>query len=133
MRFCARRQLFAPRRSTIASQGGSRGAYRRTAPPAPAVVCPADRVHRQFSADCPNQLWVADFTYVPTWVGFVYTAFVIDAFAKPIVGWRTARSMTTELVLDAFEQALHARGDCDGLIHHSDRACSMCRSAIPSA
>jgi putative transposase len=102
-------------------QGVSRGARRQTTRPAPAAVCPADRVRRQFSADRPNQLWVADFTYVATWVGFVYTAFVIDVFAKRIVGWRTARSMRTDLVLDALEQALYVRGDCDGLIHHSDR------------
>jgi transposase InsO family protein len=102
-------------------QGVSRGAHRRTTRPAPITVCPADRVRRKFSADHPNRLWVADFTYVPTWVGFVYTAFVIDVFAKRIVGWRTSRSMSTELVLDALDQAVHARGDCDGLIHHSDR------------
>lgn len=102
-------------------QGVSRGAYRRTTRPAPITVCPDDLVRRRFSAKRPNQLWVADFTYVPTWAGFVYTAFVIDVFAKRIVGWKTARSMTTSLVLDALEQALHARGDCDGLIHHSDR------------
>lgn len=102
-------------------RGVSRGAYRRTTRPAPVTACPADRVRRQFSADRPNQLWVADFTYVPTWVGFVYTAFVIDVFGNRIVGWRTARSMTTDLVLDALEQALYSRPDRDGLIHHSDR------------
>jgi transposase InsO family protein len=102
-------------------EGVRRGAHRRTTRPAPITVCPDDRVRRRFSAERPNQLWVADFTYVPTWVGFVYTAFVIDVFAKRIVGWRTDRSMATSLVLDALEQALHARRDCDGLIHHSDR------------
>ncbi len=85
------------------------------------MACPADRVQRQFHAERPNQLWVADFTCVSTWVGFVYTAFVIDVFAKRIVGWRTARSMKTELVLDALEQALHARSGRQSLIHHSDR------------
>lgn len=102
-------------------RGVSRGAYCRTTRPAPASACPADLVQRHFRADRPNRLWVADFTYVSTWVGFVYTAFVIDAFAKRIVGWRTSRSMTTDLVFDALEQALHDRADRDGLIHHSDR------------
>ena len=102
-------------------RGVHRGAYRRTTRPAPATACPADRVRRQFRAERPNCLWVADFTYVSTWAGFVYTAFVIDVFAKRIVGWRTARSMTTELVLDALEQALYARSDRKDLIHHSDR------------
>lgn len=102
-------------------QGVRRGACRRTTRPAPSTVGPDDRVRRQFSAERPNQLWVADFTYVPTWNGFVYTAFVIDVFAKRIVGWRTAPSMQTQLVLDALEQALHARTGCEGLIHHSDR------------
>ena len=82
---------------------------------------PADLVDRQFTASRPNELWVADFTYVATWSGFVYVAFVIDAFARSIVGWRAARSMHTELVLDALEQALWSRADTDGVVHHSDR------------
>ena len=82
---------------------------------------PADRVNRQFVATRPNQLWVADITYVSTWSGFVYVAFVIDVFARRIVGWRVSRSLKTELVLDALEQALWSRTDIDGLIHHSDR------------
>ena len=82
---------------------------------------PADRVNRQFKADRPDQLWVADFTYVATWVGFVYTAFVVDVFARRIVGWRVARSMTTDLVLGALEQALWARAGAAGVVHHSDR------------
>ena len=87
------------------------------------AVCPLDRVQRQFKADRPNQLWVSDFTYVSTWQGWLYVAFVIDVFARRIVGWRVSRSMTTDFVLDALEQALHARRfDRSGdLIHHSDR------------
>jgi putative transposase len=84
---------------------------------------PADLVKRQFAATRPNQLWVADFTYVATWVGFVYVAFVIDVFSRRIIGWRVDRSMRTDLVLDALEQALWARSDSKGVIHHSDRGC----------
>ena len=85
--------------------------------------CPLDRVNRQFKAERPNQLWVSDFTYVSTWQGFVYVAFVIDIFARRIVGWRVSRSMRTDFVLDALEQALYARQpERDAtLIHHSDR------------
>ncbi len=82
---------------------------------------PLDLVHRVFHADHPNQLWVADFTYVATWTGFVYVAFVIDAFARMIVGWRAAKSMSADLTLDALEQALWARRIKGKLIHHSDR------------
>jgi len=84
---------------------------------------PLDRVNRQFSADRPNQLWVSDFTYVSTWQGWLYVAFVVDVFARRIVGWRVSSSMTTDFVLDALEQALYARqpGDNGTLIHHSDR------------
>jgi putative transposase len=82
---------------------------------------PLDRVNRQFQASRPNQLWVADFTYVATWSGFVYVAFVVDVFARRIIGWRVARSMRTELVLDALEQALWARAGAKGVVHHSDR------------
>jgi len=87
----------------------------------PDLQRPADLVKRQFTATRPNQLWIADFTYVATWTGFVYVAFVIDVFARRIIGWRVARSMKTELVLDALEQALWARTGREGLIHHSDR------------
>jgi putative transposase len=82
---------------------------------------PADLVRRTFTAPRPNALWVADLTYVATWNGFVYVAFVIDVFARRIVGWRVSTSLRTDLALDALEQALHARPDRDGLIHHSDR------------
>jgi transposase InsO family protein len=85
--------------------------------------CPLDRVNREFRVSRPNALWVVDFTYVHTWAGFVYVAFVIDAFARRIVGWKVSTSATAGFVLDALEQALHARrpGPEDGLIHHSDR------------
>ena len=82
---------------------------------------PQDKVNRQFAATQPNQLWVADITYVATWVGFAYVAFITDVFARRIVGWRVSRSLSTDLVLDALEQAIWARGKTDGLIHHSDR------------
>jgi transposase InsO family protein len=82
---------------------------------------PADLVNRQFIAMRPNQLWVADITHVATWSGFVYVAFVIDVFSRHIVGWRVSRSLHTDLVLDALEQALWSRTKTEGLIHHSDR------------
>jgi putative transposase len=84
---------------------------------------PTDLVDRQFTATRPNQLWVSDFTYVATWGGFVYVAFVVDVFARRIVGWRVSASLRTDFVLDALEQAIHARTGTplDGLVHHSDR------------
>ena len=84
-------------------------------------VRPADLVNREFSATRPNQLWVADITFVATWSGFVHAAFVIDVFARMIVGWRVSRSLKTDLVLDALEQALWSRTKTGELIHHSDR------------
>ena len=101
-------------------QGVRRGKRCRTTIPDPKVNRP-DLVKRQFQASRPNQLWVADFTYVATWGGFVYVAFVIDVFARRVIGWRVARSMQTELVLDALEQALWSRSEVEGVIHHSDR------------
>lgn len=88
----------------------------------PALERPTDLVDRTFEATRPNQLWVADFTYVATWNGFVYVAFVIDVFSRRIVGWRVSSSMRTEFVLDALEQAIYARGGQlpAGLVHHSD-------------
>ncbi len=84
---------------------------------------PRDLVDRQFVATRPNQLWVSDFTYVATWGGFVFVAFVIDVFARRLVGWRVSASMRTDFVLDALEQAIHARGHdaLTGLVHHSDQ------------
>lgn len=96
-------------------------AFTVTTRPGDEAARPADLVKREFSATRPNQLWVADFTYVATWTGFVYVAFVIDVFARAIVGWRVSSSMRSDLALDALEQALHARPQRDGLIHHSDR------------
>ncbi len=104
-------------------RGAVRGKVVRTTVPDAKAPCPLDRVNRQFQADRPNQLWVSDFTYVSTWQGWVYVAFVIDVFARRIVGWRVSRSMRTDFVLDALEQALYARQpERDrSLIHHSDR------------
>jgi transposase InsO family protein len=82
---------------------------------------PADLVCREFTASRPNQLWVSDLTYVATWQGFVYVAFVIDVFSRMIVGWRASRSLRTDLALDALEQALWARPERRRLVHHSDR------------
>ncbi len=84
--------------------------------------CPLDKVNRQFKAQRPNQLWVSDFTYVSTWQGWLYVAFVVDVFARRIVGWRVSTSMTTDFVLDALEQALYDRQPerDSSLIHHSD-------------
>jgi putative transposase len=104
-------------------QGINRGKVVRTTIANVVAPCPLDRVHRQFKADRPNQLWVSDFTYVSTWQGWLYVAFVIDVFARRIVGWRVSNSMQTDFVLDALEQALYARQpeQSDGLVHHSDR------------
>jgi len=82
---------------------------------------PADLVQRDFTANRPNQLWVADLTYVATWAGFVYVAFITDVFSRKVVGWRVSNSLRSDLALDALEQALHARPDIDNLVHHSDR------------
>ncbi len=103
-------------------RGASRGKVVRTTVSDPSTPCPLDRVNRQFKATRPNELWVSDFTYVSTWQGWLYVAFVIDVYARRIVGWRVSRSMTTDFVLDALEQALYDRQpDRDELIHHSDR------------
>jgi putative transposase len=104
-------------------QGAVRGKGVRTTISQQATPCPADRVNRQFRAPRPNALWVADFTYVATWAGFVYTAFVIDAYARRIVGWRVSRTAHASFVLDALEQALYERRPVQGggLVHHSDR------------
>jgi putative transposase len=102
-------------------QGVKRGKGYKTTIPDDSAARPADLVQRQFVATRPNQLWVADITYVATWRGVVYVAFVIDVFARMIVGWRVWNSLRTDLVLDALEQALYARTGTQGLIHHSDR------------
>ena len=96
------------------------GKYKKTTIVDEDAQRPADLVERDFTADRPNQLWVADITYVATWVGFVYVAFVTDVFSRRIVGWRVSKSLRSDLALDALEQALHARPDKENLIHHSD-------------
>jgi transposase InsO family protein len=98
-------------------------AWTTTTQPDAAAARPADLVERHFVATRPNQLWVSDFTYVATWAGFVYVAFVIDVFARRIVGWRVSASLRTDFVLDALEQAIYARCDesVGDLVHHSDR------------
>jgi putative transposase len=108
---------------TMGLQGVVRGRPVRTTISAKAAPCPLDHVNRQFKAPRPNALWVSDFTYVATWVGFVYVAFVIDTFARRIVGWRVSRTAHASFVLDALEQALHDRRPLHraGLVHHSDR------------
>ena len=105
-------------------RGVVRGGRRvKTTTPVATLACRADRVHRVFRAPRPNALWLADLTYVATWAGFVYVAFVIDAYARRIVGWRVSNSLRTDLALDALEQALYERavGPRDALVHHGDR------------
>ncbi len=103
-------------------EGVIRGKRVKTTVPDKAAPCPLDHVNRQFRVERPNVLWVSDFTYVSTWTGFVYVAFVIDAFARRIVGWRASRTAHAGFVLDALEQALHDRRPVGGgLVHHSDR------------
>lgn len=104
-------------------RGVKRGKVVRTTVSDRKALCPLDKVNRQFRADRPNQLWVSDFTYVSTWQGWLYVAFVVDVFARRIVGWRVSSSMTTDFVLDALEQALYARQPerDSSLVHHSDR------------
>jgi len=108
---------------SLGLQGVVRGRSCRTTISDDAADRPADLVNRQFTATRPNQLWVADITFVATWTGFVYVAFIIDVFARRIVGWRVANSLRTDLVLDALEQALCSRTGTQGLVHHSDRGC----------
>lgn len=108
---------------TMGLQGIIRGKPMRTTISDKAAPCPLDRVNRQFHAPAPNRLWVSDFTYVSTWTGMVYVAFVIDVYARFIVGWRVSRTAQAGFVLDALEQALHDRKPVGkgGLVHHSDR------------
>src|SRR6201996_9081779 len=124
------RDGFAVARCTVARlmrkmglQGVIRGQSIRTTNSNKAAACPLDQVNRQFHAPAPNRLWLSDFTYVSTWAGFVYVAFVIDAYARRIVGWRVSRAAHTEFVLDALEQALQERRPIrsQALVHHSDR------------
>ena len=102
-------------------EGVIRGKKHKTTIPDKSQPCPLDKVNRQFKTPAPNMLWVSDFTYVATWQGFVHVAFVIDAFARRIVGWRVSRTAHAGFVLDALEQAVHQRQPGSGLVHHSDR------------
>jgi transposase InsO family protein len=118
--------------------GAVRGrAWTTTTQPGPDAERPRDLVDRHFTATRPNQLWVSDFTYVATWRGFVYVAFVVDVFARRIVGWRVSSSLVTDFVLDALEQAICERGaqHTNRLVHHSDRGTgrSISRCATPTA
>ncbi len=124
------RERFDVARCTVARlmrgmglQGVIRGKPVRTTVPDKTAPCPLDHVNRVFHAPAPNRLWLSDFTYVSTWSGFVYVAFVIDAYARRIVGWRVSRTAQAGFVLDALEQALHERRPIHrgGLVHHSDR------------
>jgi len=112
---------------TMGVSGAVRGrAWVTTTQSQPVLDRPRDLVKRTFVATRPNQLWVSDFTYVATWAGFVYVAFVIDVFARRIVGWRVSSSMRTDFVLDALEQAICARGGAvAGLVHHSDQGTNL--------
>jgi putative transposase len=116
---------------TMGLKGSVRGKRIRTTVADTKATCPVDLVNREFTARAPNQLWMADFTYVATWKEFVYVAFVIDVFARMIVGWRVSASMNTDLTLDALEQALWARKVKGGPVHHSDPG-SICQSDIQS-
>ena len=125
-----RREGFSVARCTVARlmrnmglRGAIRGKPLRTTVSDKAAPCPLDHVNRQFQAPAPDRLWLADFTYVSTWAGFIYVAFVIDAYARRIVGWRASRTAHADFVLDALEQALHDRRPASrgGLVHHSDR------------
>ena len=109
--------------ASLGLQGVIRGKPVRTTISDKSVPCPLDHVNRQFHPSRPNALWVSDFTYVATWTGFIYVAFVIDAYARRIVGWRVSRTAHVGFVLDALEQALHDRRPVHrgGLVHHSDR------------
>ena len=109
-------------RRSLGLRGASRGrAFTRTTVSAPEASRPLDLVQREFKATRPDQLWVADITYVATWTGFVYVAFVIDVFSRAAVGWRVSSSLRSDLALDALEQALYARSPSGQLVHHSDR------------
>jgi len=114
-------------------QGAIRGKRVRTTVPDKAAPCPRDHVSRQFQPARPNMLWVSDFTYVATWTGFVYVAFVIDAYARRIVGWRVSRSAHAGFVLDALEQALHVRRPGDGNGARPDRIDRRLRMPIATS
>ena len=108
---------------TVGLQGAVRGKTVKATVPDPAQPCPRGKVNRQFRAPAPDRLWVSDFSYVATWRGFVYVAFIIDTYARRIVGWRVSGSPTAAFVLDALEQTIHERRPSKGarLVAHSDR------------
>ena len=124
-----RREGFDIARCTVARlmkdigiEGVVRGKKPKTTISDKVLPCPLDKVNRQFHAPAPNVLWVSDFTYVATWQGFVYVAFVFDVLARRIVGWRVSRTANAGFVLDALDQAIHQRRPAqDQLVHHSDR------------
>ncbi len=135
------REGFAVARCTVVRlmrdmglRGVNRGKTTFTTFPDTTAPRPADLVDRNFTATRPNQLWVADLTYVSTWSGFVYVAFIVDVYSRFIVGWQISRSLRTDLALDALEMAIWSRRDLDGLVHHSDRGVqgNICLSATPS-
>jgi transposase InsO family protein len=120
--FDAGRDRVARLMRKLGLEGVRRGRRVKTTVSDKTAPCPLDKVNRQFTAYRPNRLWVSDFTYVPTWAGMVYVAFVIDVFARRIVGWRASQTASAQFVLDALEQAVHMRRPTEpGLIHHSDR------------
>jgi transposase InsO family protein len=120
--FCVARCTVERLMGQMGLRGVVRGRqYKTTTVVDEALQRPDDLVQRNFKADRPNQLWVADITYVATWTGFVYVAFVTDVFSRKIVGWRVSNSLRSDLALDALEQAIHIRSGLDQLIHHSDR------------
>jgi putative transposase len=120
--FSVGRDRVARLMTKLGLEGAVRGKAIKTTMPDKTAACPLDLVNRRFRAPAPNRLWVSDFTYVSTWSGVVYVAFVIDAYARRIVGWRVSRTATANFVLDALEQALHARRPGQAsLVHHSDR------------
>jgi putative transposase len=119
---CIGRDRVARLMRDLGISGVVRGKTKRTTHPGDTGARPPDLVDRDFNPPAPNRLWVADLTYVRTWAGFVYVAFVIDAFSRMIVGWQIAGHLRTDLALDALEMALWQRqGRLDGLVHHSDR------------
>ena len=119
---------------SLGIRGVVRGGKRRTTTPAPAADRPTDLVMRDFTAPAPNRLWVADLTYVATWAGFCYAAFIIDAYSRAIVGWRVATTLRASLALDALELAIWARqaAGLEGWCITATAGCSTCRCATPS-
>ena len=132
--FCVARCTVARLMREMGLRGVVRGRRVRTTVPAEGAERPLDLVERDFTAERPNQLWVSDLTYVATWRGFVYVAFVIDVFSRRIVGWRVSNSLKADLALDALEQAICDRQiGASSLVHHSDRGSQYLSIATRSA